>query len=186
MTQLATDPLTLVHLAICLAAIITGLPVLAAMMKGHTPVTLTGIFLGLTVLVSVTGFLFKNASVTPAMVIGAISLIILAVALFAIYGRHLAGRWRATYVITATLALYLNVFVLVIQSFIKISALHALALYLNVFVLVIQSFIKISALHALAPSIPPAGPVFGAVQGVVLIAFVVAGWKAVKAGPVNT
>ena len=160
MTQLATDPLTLVHLAICLAAIATGIPVLAAMMKGRTPVTLTGIFLGLTVLVSITGFLFKNASVTPGMVIGAISLIVLAVALFAIYGRHLAGRWRTTYVITATLALYLNVFVLVIQS-----------------------FIKIPALHALVPSIPPAGPIFGAVQGVVLIAFVVAGWKAVKAGP---
>jgi hypothetical protein len=51
------------------------------------------------VLVSVTGFLFHNTSVTPGMVIGAISLIILAVALFALYGRHLAGRWRAAYVI---------------------------------------------------------------------------------------
>jgi len=162
MTTLATDPLTLVHLAICLAAIVTGLPVLAAMMKGRTPVTLTGIFLGLTVLVSVTGFMFHNTSVTPAMVIGAISLVILAVALFALYGRHQAGRWRATYVITATLALYLNFFVLVIQS-----------------------FIKIPALHAIVPGIPPAGPIFGAVQGVVLIAFVVAGWKAVKAAPVN-
>src|SRR5665213_1455741 len=159
MTTLATDPLTLVHLAICLAAIATGLPVLVAMMKGRTPVILTGIFLGLTVLVSVTGFLFHNASVAPAMVIGAISLIILAVALFALYGRHLAGRWRATYVITATLALYLNVFVLVIQA-----------------------FIKVPPLHALVPSIPPAGPIFGAVQGVVLIGFVVAGWRAVKAG----
>jgi hypothetical protein len=162
MTTLATDPLTLVHLAICLAAIVTGLPVLAAMMKGRTPVTLTGIFLGLTVLVSVTGFMFHNTSVTPAMVIGAISLVILAVALFALYGRHQAGRWRTTYVITATLALYLNFFVLVIQS-----------------------FIKIPALHAIVPGIPPAGPIFGAVQGVVLIAFVVAGWKAVKAAPVN-
>ena len=160
MTQLATDPLTLVHLAICLAAIVIGLPVLAAMMKGRTPVTLTGIFLGLTVLVSVTGFLFKNASITPGMIVGAISLLVLAVALFALYGRRLAGRWRTAYAVTATAALYLNVFVLVIQS-----------------------FIKIPVLHALAPSIPPAGPVFGAVQGVVLIAFVVAGWKAVKAGP---
>jgi hypothetical protein len=160
MTQLATDPLTLVHLAISLAAIATGLPVLAAMMKGQTPVTLTGIFLGLTVLTSVTGFLFHNTSVTPGMIIGAISLLVLAVALFALYGRHLAGRWRTAYVITATLALYLNVFVLVIQS-----------------------FIKIAPLHALAPSIPPAGPIFGAVQGVVLLAFVVAGWRAVKSGP---
>ena len=159
MTTLATDPLTLVHLAISLLAIVTGLPVLAAMMKGQTPVTLTGIFLGLTVLTSVTGFLFHNEHVTPAMIVGAISLIILAVALFSLYGRHLAGRWRTAYVITAILALYLNVFVLVIQS-----------------------FIKIPALHAFAPSIPPAGPVFGAVQGVVLIAFVIAGWVAVKAG----
>jgi len=158
MTELATDPLTLIHLAISLGAIVTGLMALAAMLEGRTPVTLTAIFLGLTVLTSATGYLFHNTSVTPAMVVGAVSLAILAVALFALYGRHLAGRWRTTYVITAILALYLNVFVLVIQS-----------------------FIKIPALHALAPSIPPAGPIFGAVQGVVLIAFVVAGWLAVKA-----
>ena len=159
MTELATDPLTLVHLAISLAAILTGLPVLAAMLKGQTPVTLTGIFLGLTVLTSATGFLFHNTTVTPGMIIGAISLVVLAVALFALYGKHLAGRWRAAYVITATLALYLNVFVLVIQS-----------------------FIKVPALHALVPAIPPAGPVFGGVQGVVLVAFIFAGWLAIKAG----
>jgi hypothetical protein len=159
MTQLATDPLTLFHTAISLAAIAAGLLALAAMLKGQTPVTLTGVFLGLTVLTSVTGFLFHNDKVTPGMVVGAISLIVLAVALFALYGRHLAGRWRTAYVITATLALYLNVFVLVIQS-----------------------FIKVPPLHALAPSIPPAGPVFATVQGVVLLAFLVAGWKAVKAG----
>ena len=118
MTILATDPLTLVHLAISLLAIVTGLPVLAAMLKGQTPITLTGIFLGLTVLTSVTGFLFHNEHVTPAMIVGAISLVVLAVALFALYGKHLAGRWRTIYVITATAALYLNVFVLVVQSFI--------------------------------------------------------------------
>jgi len=158
MTTLATDPLTLVHLAISLLAIVTGLPVLAAMLKGKTPVTLTGIFLGLTVLTSATGFLFHNEHVTPAMIVGAISLIILAVALFSLYGRHLAGRWRTAYVITAILALYLNVFVLVIQS-----------------------FIKIPSLHALAPAVPPTGPVFGGVQAVVLLAFVAVGWLAVRA-----
>jgi hypothetical protein len=128
------------------------------MLRGKTPVALTGIFLALTVLTSFTGFLFHNTTITPGMVVGAISLLVLAVALFAFYGRHLAGRWRAAYVITATLALYLNVFVLVIQS-----------------------FIKIPALHALAPSIPPAGPVFGVVQGAVLVAFLLLGWRAVKA-----
>jgi hypothetical protein len=160
MTTLATDPLTLVHLAISLGAILTGLAALAVMLQGKTPVVLTGIFLGLTVLTSTTGFLFHNTSITPGMIIGVISLVVLAVALFALYGRHLAGRWRAAYVITATLALYLNFFVLVIQS-----------------------FIKVPALHALVPAIPPAGPIFGTVQGVVLIAFLLAGWRAVKAAP---
>src|SRR5690242_7080811 len=160
MTTLATDPLTLIHTAISLLAILTGFPVLAAMMKGQTPVTLTGVCLGLTVLTGATGYLFKNEHVTPAMIVGAISLILLAVALFAFYGRHLAGRWRTAYVITATMALYLNVFVLVIQS-----------------------FIKVPPLLALVPAIPPAGPIFGAVQGVVLLAFVAAGWIAVRARP---
>ena len=159
MTQLATDPLTLGHTAISLAAIVTGLMVLAAMLKGQTPVALTGIFLILTVLTSVTGFLFHNEHVTPGQVVGAISLVILVVALFAFYGRRLAGRWRTAYVVTAVAALYLNVFVLVIQS-----------------------FIKVPALHALAPAIPPAGPVFGGVQGVVLVAFIFAGWLAIKTG----
>lgn len=159
MTSLATDPLTLGHTAISLIAILFGLMALAAMLKGQTPVRLTGIFLSLTVLTSLTGYLFQNASITPAQITGAISLAVLAVALFAYYGRHLAGRWRAAYVVTALAALYLNCFVLVIQS-----------------------FIKIPALHALAPTPPPAGPVFGAVQGVVLIGFLLAGWMAIKAG----
>ena len=159
MTTFGTDPLTLIHLAISLAAIVAGLLAVGPMLKGQTPVTLTGIFLGLTVLTSLTGFLFSNSSVTPAQITGVVSLLVLAVALFALYGRHLAGRWRTAYVITAVAALYLNVFVLVIQA-----------------------FIKIPALHALAPSIPPAGPAFGGVQGVVLIGFLILGWKAVRAG----
>ena len=159
MTQLTTDPLTLGHTAISLAAIVTGLMVLAAMLKGRTPVRLTGIFLTLTVLTSVTGFLFHNDHVTPGQIVGAISLVILAVALFAIYGRRLAGRWRTAYVVTAVAALYLNVFVLVIQS-----------------------FIKVPALHALVPTVPPTGPVFGGVQAVMLVAFILAAWLAIRAG----
>jgi len=127
MTSLATDPLTLGHTAISLIAIVAGLMALSAMLKGQTPVRLTGIFLGLTVLTSLTGYLFQNASITPAQITGAVSLAILAVALFAYYGQHLAGRWRTAYVVTAVAALYLNCFVLLIQSFIKVPALHALA-----------------------------------------------------------
>src|SRR6202453_3475415 len=126
MTTLGTDPLTLIHLAISLIAIVTGLLALAALLEGRTPPTLTAVFLALTVLTSATGFLFHNSQVTPAMILGAISLVALAVALFALYGRHLNGGWRGTYVVTAILALFLNIFVLVIQSFIKIPALHAL------------------------------------------------------------
>jgi len=159
MTALATDPLTLGHTAISLAAIVAGLMALAAMLKGQTPVRLTAVFLSLTVLTSLTGYLFHNDHVTPAQIVGAVSLAILAVALVAFYGRHLAGRWRTAYVVTAVAALYLNVFVLVIQS-----------------------FIKVPALHALAPAIPPAGPIFGGVQGVVLVTFIFAGWLAIRAG----
>jgi hypothetical protein len=158
MTTLGTDPLTLIHLAISLIAIVTGLLALAALIKGDTPPTLTAVFLGLTVLTSATGFLFHNSHVTPGMILGAISLVALAVALFALYGRHLNGGWRGAYVVTAILALFLNVFVLVLQS-----------------------FIKIPALHALDPNIPPKGPLFGAAEGLVLIGFVAAGWVAIKA-----
>jgi hypothetical protein len=122
-------------------------------------VRLTGIFLGLTVLTSLTGYLFHNAHLTPGQIVGAISLALLAVALLALYGRHLAGRWRTAYVVTAVAALYLNVFVLVTQS-----------------------FIKVPVLHAIVPVIPPAGPLFGGVQGVVLVAFIFAGWLAIRAG----
>jgi hypothetical protein len=161
MTTLGTDPLTLIHLAISLIAIVTGLLALAALLKGRTPPILTAVFLGLTVLTSATGFLFHNSHITPGMILGAISLVALAVALFALYGRHLNGVWRGAYVVTAILALFLNVFVLVLQS-----------------------FIKIPALHALDPAIPPKGPLFGAVEGLVLIGFVAAGWVAMKAGRV--
>jgi hypothetical protein len=159
MTTLATDPLTLTHLTISILGILTGVPVLVALVKGKTPVTLTGVFLALSVLTSVTGFLFHNKTITPGMIIGAISLLVLAVALFAYYGRHLMGRWRPVYVIAAILALYLNVFVLIIQS-----------------------FIKIPSLHAVAPSIPPSGLVFGSVQSVAFITFLLAGRLAIKAG----
>jgi hypothetical protein len=87
----------------------------------------TKFFLATTILTSVTGFFFPFRRVTPAMVVGAISLAALALAIFARYTRKLAGHWRKTYVITAILALYLNVFVLVVQSFMKIPALKELA-----------------------------------------------------------
>ena len=84
-------------------------------------------FLITTVLTSVTGFFFPFHGFTPAIGFGIISLIVLAIAIFARYSRHLAEHWRWLYVVTATIALYFNVFVLIVQSFQKIPALHALA-----------------------------------------------------------
>jgi hypothetical protein len=84
-------------------------------------------FLITTVLTSVTGFFFPFHGFTPAIGVGIISLIVLTIATFARYSRHLAGHWRWIYVVTAMIALYLNVFVLIVQSFEKIPGLHVLA-----------------------------------------------------------
>jgi hypothetical protein len=84
-------------------------------------------FLATTVLTSATGFFFPFHGFTPAIGLGIISLLVLAVAIYARYPRQLAGHWRWIYVVTAVVALYFNVFVSVVQSFEKIPALHAFA-----------------------------------------------------------
>src|SRR5262249_60001790 len=85
------------------------------------PVT-TALFLYTTALTSATGFLFPIHGFTPALGVGILACVILAVALFALYKEHLAGAWRWIYVIGTVASLYLNVFVLVVQSFVKVSA----------------------------------------------------------------
>jgi hypothetical protein len=118
---------TAIHVAISLAGILSGFVVLFAMLSGRRPAGWTALFLSTTVATSVTGFLFPFHRFLPAHATGIVSLPVLALAIYAFYSRHLAGGWRRTYVITAALAQYLNVFVLVVQSFEKASALHALA-----------------------------------------------------------
>lgn len=124
---MSTETFTLVHVIISLIAIVSGLIVLFGMIAGKSLNALTALFLATTVLTSVTGFGFPFVHVTPGIVVGVISLLVLAIALFARYGRHLAAGWRRTYVITASIALYLNCFVLVVQSFRNVPALKALA-----------------------------------------------------------
>jgi hypothetical protein len=85
------------------------------------------LFLATTVLTSVTGFGFPFEGLKPSYVVGAISLVVLIVALYALYGRGLAGAWRPIYVIAAVISLYLNVFVLIVQAFMKIQPLKDLA-----------------------------------------------------------
>jgi hypothetical protein len=124
---ISTAAFTTLHVIISLIGIVTGLLVLIAMSRGQYLRSLTTTFLITTILTSVTGFFFHSASIGPPHAIGAISLIILAIALYALYSQRLTGSWRGTYVVMAAIALYLNCLVGVIQAFQKIPALHALA-----------------------------------------------------------
>ena len=118
---------TTVHVIISLVGIASGFLVLFGLLRGTLLTRWNSLFLITTVLTSVTGFGFPNTKVTPGIVVGILSLIVLAIAIFALYARHLNGVWRRTYVITAMIALYFNVFVLVVQLFEKVPAIHTLA-----------------------------------------------------------
>jgi hypothetical protein len=118
---------TLVHVAISLVGIVSGLIVLAGMLTNKRLSGWTALFLLTTVATSVTGFFFPFHHFMPSHAVGIISLVLLSLAIYARYPRHLAGGWRKVYVIGAVLALYLNVFVLIVQMFAKIPALKDLA-----------------------------------------------------------
>jgi K+-transporting ATPase A subunit len=118
---------TKLHVVISLVGILSGLVVMFGLLVGHKLNRWTALFLISTVATSVTGFFFPFHGVTPAIVVGIISLVLLAVAILARYGRHLAGHWRWIYVLCAMIALYLNVLVLVVQLFQKVPALKASA-----------------------------------------------------------
>jgi hypothetical protein len=118
---------TQLHVIISILGIVSGLVVLASLLTGRLLTLVNGLFLITTVLTSVGGFFFPNSHITPGIVIGVLSLITLAIAITALYVFHLTGGWRKTFVITAMISLYFNVFVLVVQLFEKVPALHALA-----------------------------------------------------------
>jgi len=118
---------TILHVIITLVAIGSGLIIVGGMFASNRLPLTTALFLFTTALTSVTGFLFPIHGFTPALGVGIVACVVLAVALFALYKEHLVGPWRWIYVITAVVSLYLNVFVLVVQSFVKVSALNALA-----------------------------------------------------------
>src|SRR5512140_3108559 len=124
---LSIDNFTLLHVAITLIAIVSGFIVLFGMLGAHRLPGWTVLFLVTTILTSVTGFMFPIHGFTPALGVGIISMVILAVALLALYSKHLAGPWRWIYVAATVSALWFNVFVLIVQSFQKLSVLHALA-----------------------------------------------------------
>ncbi|MGC2260259.1 MAG: hypothetical protein WA198_14935 [Candidatus Sulfotelmatobacter sp.] len=123
----STTTYTLIHVLISLVGIGSGLIVMFGFLTGRQLNGMTAIFFVTTVLTSVTGFGFPVEHLLPSHIVGIISLLVLAVAIPARYIFHLAGAWRWIYVVTAAIALYLNVFVLVVQLFEKVPALKALA-----------------------------------------------------------
>jgi uncharacterized membrane protein len=118
---------TLLHLVISLIGIGSGLIAVGGMFASHRLPVTTALFLLTTVLTSVTGFLFPIHGFTPGLGVGIISCVILMIALYANYGKHLTDAWRWIYVITAIAALYFNIVVLIVQSFQKVAALTVLA-----------------------------------------------------------
>jgi hypothetical protein len=135
---------------ISLIGIVSGIIVMVGLLGSNRMPGMTAIFLLFTILTSATGFLFPFTELLPSHMIGILSLVLLAIACLALYVMKLSGLWRWVYVVTAMTSLYLNIFVLVVQA-----------------------FLKVPALHALAPSVPPSEPPFATVQGVVLVFFVI-------------
>jgi len=152
---LSLEQFTTLHVAISLVGIVAGLVALIAFARGSVLSGTTQVFLWTTLLTNITGFLFPFKTFTPAIAVGIVSTVILLFTFLAYYGSKLQGRARTVYAITATLALWFNLFVLVVQGFLKIPALHALA---------------------------PQGnePPFAAAQGAVLVAMLVLGYFSVR------
>jgi hypothetical protein len=123
---MSTATFTNLHVIISLIAIVSGIVVALGMLGAKRLPGMTAIFLITSVLTSITGFMFPTPF-DAADVVGIISLIAMAAAILALYTYKLAGSWRGTYVVSAIIALYLNCFVLVVQSFQKIAFFHALA-----------------------------------------------------------
>ena len=143
---------TLIHVVISLIGILAGLVVVYGFLTGKRLPGWNLVFLVMTIATSVTGFFFPFHGITPGIVVGVISLVVLAMAVVAC-----ARKWSTTYIVTAIVAEFFNVLVLIVQSFEKIAPLHALA---------------------------PKGtePITNVAKIVALVLFVVLGWAAVRRG----
>ena len=117
----------ILHVVLSLAGIASGLVAAAGLIAGKRTPRWTALFLTTTLATSLTGYLLPADRLLPSHIVGAISLVALAVAIVALYRMRLAGWWRPAYVVAAVLSLYLNLFVGVDQAFQKVPALAALA-----------------------------------------------------------
>lgn len=118
---------TIVHVAISLVGLGAGLVVMLGLLTARRLDVWTAVFLISTVATSVTAFAFPVDRVLPSHIVGVVSLVVLSVTIYARYARRLSNGWRTTYVLGAVMALYLNVFVFVVQAFLKVPALRAMA-----------------------------------------------------------
>jgi hypothetical protein len=156
---------TWLHVVLSLIGIASGIIVLFGMLGGKSVKGLTGLFLATTVLTSVTGFMIPFAGLGPSHIVGLISLAVLAAAVLALYIYRLAGAWRWIYVAGAVIALYLNVFVGVVQAFQKLSLLQPLAptqseppfIAAQLAVLAIFAIVGIAAVRSFHPERPAGG-----------------------------
>lgn len=146
---------TVLHVVISMIAIFSGFIVVGGMFSNAGLAGWTAFFLLMTILTNVTGFMFPIAGFTPALAVGTLSTLLLLVAVYAVYKERLRGSWRTVYVVTASIGLYLNVFVLIAQSFQKVSFLQPLAPHGN-------------------------EPPFAIAQAVTLVAFLLLGWMALR------
>jgi len=151
MLGLSLSSFAIIHVIISLVAIASGLVVMFGLLGSRRMPASTTIFLVFSILTSATGFMFPATRLLTSHIIGMVSLVLLAAACIALYAMRLRGPWRAVYVLTALISLYLNVFVLLVQGFLKIPLLHDLVL-----------------------GNPPNGPAFAIIQGLVLMFFGVA------------
>jgi hypothetical protein len=143
------------HVIISLVGIASGFVVFYGLLTNNPMRGLTALFLATTIITSVTGFPLPPFGFDPPRAVGTLSLILLAVAVLALYAFRLGGAWRWIYVVTAVASLYLNTFVGVIQA-----------------------FMKVPSLHAFAPT--QSEPPFAVTQGIVLLIFVALGFLATR------
>ncbi len=152
---MSASAFTSVHVALSLIGIVSGLLVLIGMLRGAASPSITAVFLVSTILTSVTGFPLPPPGLDPPRILGLISLALLVAAVAGLYVFRLRGTWRRIYTVTAIAALYLNCFVAVVQT-----------------------FLKVPFFNALAPT--QTEPPFVIAQGVVFVAFIALGYLVVR------
>ncbi|WP_137043828.1 hypothetical protein [Pseudolabrys sp. FHR47] len=129
---LSVQTFTIIHVITSLVAIVSGLVVVFGLIGSHRLPRLTSLFWTTTVLTTVTGFMFflsptQAKVLTPAAATGIVATVFFVLGLIALYSKQLYGRWRWIYAVSATVSLYLNIFVLIVQSFQKLSVLNPAA-----------------------------------------------------------